>query len=356
VTAQLRWNDVNRDDIAQGELGCGFGTPGCEIDFATLPSNFGARALSTPRDLKRQYTIENGVEIQHELLSGLSVSGSFYRGDFHNIPLSYNSLRTFADYTPVPIFNPRDGSPLTAYNLNPAKATAVAIVDTSSDQQKKTYTGVTVGFNARLPHSINAFGGFNADRVLQNNCVQPDDPNLQIFCDDWKNHLPWQKSFKLSGSVPVWQGIMVSGSYQNLQGYNADAAAVPAADGHQIGSPSYGSYYLITRTTRYPGDCPAPCPAGQLVLPNLTAASLRIPLDPYGSVFTERINEVELRISRRFRLSKTIEIEPRFEIFNLLNNDAISAFRSVSYGTSSYLQPSALPPARFIGFGVQVKY
>ena len=48
------------------------------------------------------YTIENGIEIQHELISGLSVSGSFYRGDFHDIPLSYNSLRTFADYTPVP--------------------------------------------------------------------------------------------------------------------------------------------------------------------------------------------------------------------------------------------------------------
>ena len=38
-------------------------------------------------------------------------------------------------------------------------------------------------------------------------------------------------------------------------------------------------------------------------------------------------------MSRSFQLSKGIPIEPRFEIFNLLNTDAISAFRSVSYGT-----------------------
>jgi hypothetical protein len=356
VTAQLRWTDLNGDDIAQGAPGCTYRTAGCEIDFSTLPSNFGARALSVAQDLQRPYTIENGFEVQHELLQGFSVSGSFYRGDFHNIPLSYNSLRTFADYTPVQIYNPRDGSPMTVYNLNPAKATAVAIIDTSSDQQKKTYTGFTLGFNARLPRGVTAFGGFNTERVLQNNCVQPDDPNLQILCDDWKNNLPWQPSLKLSGSVPVWKQIMVSGSWQNLQGYNPDFSAVPSADGHQTGTPSYGSYFLITRTTRYPAGCPSPCPAGQLVLPTLTQASLRIPLDPYGSVFTERVNEVELRISRSFRAGKTFTVEPRVEIFNLLNHDAITAYRSVSFGTPSYLQPSALPPARFIGFGLQVRY
>ena len=77
-----------------------------------------------------------------------------------------------------------------------------------------------------------AFGGFNADRVQWNNCGQPDDPNLQRLCDDSKNDLPLQKSLKLSGFVPAKWGIIVSGSWQNLQGYNT------GVDGHSTGVPS----------------------------------------------------------------------------------------------------------------------
>jgi hypothetical protein len=349
TTSQLRWTDINGDDIAQGERGCVYRTPGCEIDFSTLPSNFGVRSLSQPQDLQRWYTVENGIEIQHALTDGLSVSGSLVRGDFRDMQMSYNSLLTPADYTAVQIYNPVDGTPLTVYNLNPTKASAVAMIDTSSSQQKKVFTGYTVSFNARLPRGISAFGGFNADRVQWNNCGQPDDPNLQRLCDDWTNDLPFQKSLKLSGSVPTRWGIIASGSWQNLQGYNT------GVDGHTTGVPSYGSAFLITRTTRYPSGCPAPCPAGALVASNLTRPSVTVPLQAYGAVFTERINEVEIRVAKTFK-HRGFSIEPRFDVFNLLNSDTATAWRSINYGTSSYLQPSAVPPARFVGFGLQVRY
>jgi hypothetical protein len=349
TTSQLRWTDGNGDDIAQGERGCVYRTTGCEIDFSTLPSNFGVRSLSQPRDLERWYTVEHGIEVQHTLTSGLSVSGSFVRGDFRDMPMSYNSLVSPADYTPVQIYNPVDGTPLTIYNLNAAKATSVAIIDTSSSAQKKVFTGYTVSFNARLPHGIRAFGGFNADRVQWNNCGQPDDPNLTRLCDDWQNDLPMQKSLKLSATVPAKWGIIASGSWQNLQGYNT------GVDGHATGVPSYGSAFVITRTTRYPLGCPAPCPAGALVAPNLTLPSLTVPLQAYGAVFTERINEVEIRVARTFK-HRGMSIEPRFDVFNLLNSDTATAWRSVNYGTSSYLQASAVPPARFAGLGLQIRY
>jgi hypothetical protein len=348
TTSQLRWTDISGDDIAQGELGCVYRAAGCEIDFSTLPSNFGIRALSRPQNLERAYTIENTFEIQHTVRR-VTLSGSVVHGNFKDLQMSYNSLRTLSDFAEVQIFNPIDGSPLTVYNLNPAKATAVAVIDTSSDQQKKTFTGYTFSFNARLPRDIAAFGGFNAERVLWDNCGQPDDPNLQRFCNDRQNQLPFMTSFKLSGAVPIVRGVRVSGSWQNLQGYNS------GVDGHTTGAPSYGSAFLITRATRYPANCPAPCPANTLVLPNLTLPSLTVPLQPYGSVFTERVNEVELRIAKTFRRGR-ISLEPRFDVFNLLNSDTAIAWRSVNYGTSTYLQPSAVPPARFFGFSVQVGY
>ena len=57
ITASLPWTDKNLDDIAQGERGCAFATdPTCEINFASLPSNFGTVALASPDpNLKRPY-------------------------------------------------------------------------------------------------------------------------------------------------------------------------------------------------------------------------------------------------------------------------------------------------------------
>ena len=59
TTQALPWTDVNRDDIAQGERGCTYLTPGCEINFANLLAELrravagavrsGHRSAPTPR-------------------------------------------------------------------------------------------------------------------------------------------------------------------------------------------------------------------------------------------------------------------------------------------------------------------
>ncbi len=40
-TQNVDWRDLNGDDIAQGARGCVYLTPGCELNFAQLPANFG---------------------------------------------------------------------------------------------------------------------------------------------------------------------------------------------------------------------------------------------------------------------------------------------------------------------------
>ena len=42
---------------------------------------------------------------------------------------------------------------------------------------------------------------------------------------------------------------------------------------------------VLARTTRYPANCPSPCPAGGLVIPNLTESSLTVPLTVPGTEF-----------------------------------------------------------------------
>ena len=139
IGARLTWRDLNRDDIAQGEIGCVYLTPGCEIQFSALPQNFGTRALNTQDpDLKRSSNLETSIAVQHELLPRLSVGAGFYRRSFQNLLLEDYVDRSQADYTPVTIVSPLNGEVITAYNLAPAKLPLTQRQDTNatSDRQQ----------------------------------------------------------------------------------------------------------------------------------------------------------------------------------------------------------------------------
>jgi hypothetical protein len=41
LTASASWTDLDLDDVAEGARGCVYLTPGCEINFAQVPTNFG---------------------------------------------------------------------------------------------------------------------------------------------------------------------------------------------------------------------------------------------------------------------------------------------------------------------------
>ena len=291
----LPWTDVNKDDIAQGERGCVYLSPGCEINFAGLPADFGRRALTTyDQNTQRTWNLESGLEVQHELLPGVSMTASWYHGNFRNLLLNDNQLVTLNDWTPVSVFNPIDGTAMTIYNLNAAKAGQVAVLDTNGPNRKQTYDSYGVQFTARLPHGATVFGGFGFDRLLRNTCDEPDDPNQLRFCDDANldanlppgesargYRIPFLGQGKISGSVGLPMGIQLSGTFQSNPGYPYRSLTTTRVTG--------GTSWLLSRTTRYPTTCPAPCPGGALVLPTLNgtpdnAANLRVQLIPYNSV------------------------------------------------------------------------
>jgi hypothetical protein len=63
-TVTASWTDLNGDDIAQGARGCVYLTPGCEINFATVPTNFGAVSLSSPDPaIERPYVDQFNVAL-----------------------------------------------------------------------------------------------------------------------------------------------------------------------------------------------------------------------------------------------------------------------------------------------------
>jgi Carboxypeptidase regulatory-like domain len=368
-TAQVAWIDANGDGVPQGELGCTYQTAGCEINLAQLPAGFGSLNLGTfAPDIKRMYNLEESVSVQHELMPRVSVTAGWYHRDYHNLRRRTNILQTFADYTPFTIFNPIDGSPITYYNVSAAKQNQVSYVDENATDRKMWYNGFEYSFNARLPHGITLFGGGMSERMMVNVCDERSNPNLLLYCDQTESDIPFRTQFKVAGTIPLRWGITASMAFQSLPGYNLNAfSAQYALTG--VSGPSgittnnapngAGTQWIINRTTTYsscPGNSAAMgCVVGALVDPGINVAQLTVPLVAPMTEYGDRINQLDLSLSRTFKYGR-FNLQPKIDFFNLLNVSPVFSVRSQNYGTQSYDQPSAVLNGRVFQLGAVVRF
>ncbi|HEX7281971.1 MAG TPA: hypothetical protein VF239_07945, partial [Vicinamibacterales bacterium] len=365
TTFNLPWQDVNGDDIAQGERGCAFLSAGCEINFANLPTNFGVRSLAQfDPDIKRPYSLAFNLGVTREVMPGLSVAAEYYRIDFKNITVRQNTLLNANSYNQFNVVSPLDGSVIPAWVIKPEFRGQVANVDSTSDEMKRVYNGVDINFNARLPQGARAFGGFNLERSLNDVCVSAEsDPNRSLYCNQWDSGIPWQKQFKATVVYPLpWYGISVSGAWQSLNGYLIGSAA-QAYGGFTAGTGfdrpnGQATFWQLTSTTRYAANCTGPCRPGELVLPELAAsgvANLQVPLVAPETEFTPRINQVDFSISKRFELG-AFRATPKLDLFNALNSDDYSSVATAQFGAATYKQPSVIIQGRIVRIGVDVTW
>lgn len=364
TSASLPWTDVNGDDIAQGELGCTYLQAGCEINFANLPANFGKRQLATvDPNFQRTYNLEYTVSVQQEVLPRVSMAATYYRRQFYDLPVTDNLLRTFADYRAVDVVSPLDGSVFKAYTVNTAAQLAqVNDFDTNAtgdNSRRQVYQGADLTYNARLPGGGTLFGGFTMERTLRNTCDEPDDPNNLRFCDDWQNNLPWLMQFKSAGTYPLPGGIQASLSFQSINGRPIGGFSTAR---NKIAGPGYGdvgtplaTQWLITRTTRYAANCTGPCRPGELVIPNLTEASLTLPLKPGGTELFDRINQLDLSLAKWFNFGRR-RMQLQVDVFNITNANPVLGVRSVNFDTAAYNQVSSILNPRVMRLGLQFRF
>ena len=365
TTANVSWNDLNNDDIAQGELGCVYLTPGCELNLAQLPRNFGTNTtLSTvDPDIKRIYNVETTVQVQHELFPGVSVNAGWFHRDFHNLRLRDNTLVRPSDYTPVTIASPIDGTPVTVYNLAQSKVSSVGVntLDRTAPDRKIWYNGFEATFNARLPKGGTVFGGFTTERVIEQLCDEPSNPNFLLYCDQTKSAIPWRGQFKLAGTYPTKYGIQVGASFQSLPGYILGTLPYYGFFGgtsSNVGSGvpnGAGTVWLITPSTRYAATCTGPCTPGALVIPGLTVSSIAVPLLPPATELSDRVYQLDVNVGKWIRM-RNLQVQPRIDLYNVLNRSDVVAVRSLNYGTSSYLQPATVLQGRIVQLGLNMKW
>jgi hypothetical protein len=350
-TASLPWVDKNRNDVAEGSLRCDFTSPDCEINFASLPANYGIAALNEYGAYPRTWNLEQGVEFSHELLDGLSVGANWWHGSFHNITNTVNQSWSTADYSPYTWYNPTTGQPFTVYARTvAATARPTRNLDTFDPERKQTYD--SYGFDAkwRIPGGGQISGGLAVERERQKSCTAPDDPNYRTatagvfngiaLCDDFALDIPWRPQFKMSGTKEIGWGINLSMSFQNNS------------------SPTSSRLMSVTRgTTRYPANCPSPCPAGEIIMPTAVfgQTTMSYMLESARQSFVERIVQLDIKVARTFRFGR-YQVLPTFEVFNLNNSDAIISYNTTNILSPTYLAPNSIMQGRMYGLGVVFRY
>jgi hypothetical protein len=322
-------------------------TPGCEINFNSLSSNFGTAALNEYGAYPRTWNLEHGLELQHELLPRLSLTGSWFHGDFFNLPTTLNQSWVASgdpllnpNYIPYTVYNPLSGEAITIYGRTAAAQTAATLnLDTYDPDAKRIYNAYSMEFKARPGQGAQIFGGFTFERQQDVTCTAPDNPNTLRFCDDRENALPFRRQFKVAGSYPVGLGITVSGSFQSVQG-----------------STSSQNIAITRNSTRYPTTCPAPCPAGAIILPaTFQPATFTLQLVDQDTLYTERINQLDLKVQKTFQYGR-VRVSPVLEVFNTLNSDAVVSYVSTNVLNTAYQRPNSILQGRMFGVGATVRW
>jgi hypothetical protein len=277
------------------------------------------------------------------------------KGNFHNLTATINQSWSLSDYTPFTVYNPLSGEPITVFSRSAAaQARPTRNLDTFDPERKRQYEAFAFEFRARPGRGAQLFGGFSIERQLDVNCTAPDNPNVPttsgaanaLFCDDTKNDIPFRKTLKLAGSLQLpWQ-VTLSGVFQSNHGITARNSTT----GGMVMSATRG-------VTRYPTTCPAPCPAGEIILPTalFNPGSLIVNLVDGDTVYSERINQLDFKVSRTFRFGR-ISVTPQFEVFNINNTDAIISYVSTNVLDAAYLRPNSIMQGRMLGVGLQTRW
>jgi hypothetical protein len=396
---------------------CVFRTPGCEIDLSGLDPTSGVfgtpSAQTTYQGFPRVWNFEQLVEVQHALTRRLSITGSWTRGSDRDITKTVNSARLEGDYLPYKNFSPIDGTPITLwYPKDAATRTRLRTANVNRSYvepfERDVYQQWSLEYRMRPYAGAQIFGGFTMDRNYDFTCTTSVpgfvvDPNSLRFCDDntqagiddggvfeqavglsdQGGSTPWAKDFRLGVSLPLpWYGVTLGLSYLNNDSGNivptysiipgSGATGTRYPDGgtaptnasftrkiaNQPAPPCPTAFGCVPGAFVIPSACTTTCSPGQYVNPGAAATStVTINMYPSGRIRRERLNQVDLKLSKTFRV-RNVSILPTLEAYNLFNKDTIFGYASGTFATSggNYLVPSATLQSRIIGFGAQGRW
>lgn len=306
------WTDSNRDDIAQlNEIG-----PSRNTQFGLARG----RNVQDP-NMERRFNWLYNVTVEHQILARMSLTAGYHHREYKNLTWTNNTLVTADDYTLVNVADPRgNGQTIPVYNLSRTKVGQVLNVDSNSDENKTLYNGYEVSLSARFGQGGYLITGMSSGLTQTKACqAAVSNPNVFRFCDQTEYDVPFRTQFKLSGSYPLPWGISAGAVFQSTPGAARSIT------------------YVVNRT----------------IVPQLSLSSVTVTLNESGSLYLERLNQLDLRFSKTIRYRAT-RIQPQLSIFNLTNSATILT-QNNSFGPALDRVQKVLD-GRLVRLGVQVDF
>jgi hypothetical protein len=347
VTMTRQWTDPNGDFVIQGdpfnpdangELG-----PSQNRNFGKpiIPNNFDPD-YAVGHGV-RPYNWEGSVAIQHELVPRVSVNAAYYRRWYGNFQVTDNILVGPADFTTYSVTAPSDarlpnGGGYTIsglYDLNPNQVGNVRTITTSSQhygQQVEHWNGLDFSAQARLAGGLLLQGGISTGKTTTDNCeiLQKLTENVGTTSTQFCHvETPWLPQYKFGGSYTLPFDIQLSGT---LQSFRSTAVSALATFTNAQIAPSLGRSLSQGTTASI-----------QLIQPN--------------TMYLDRLNQVDLRVAKLFKLANGARFKGMLDIFNAGNINTITGVNT-NYGTTgaSWLVPTAISLARLVKVGVQFDF
>jgi hypothetical protein len=339
-TATRTWNDANGNLIPEGDPLNPL--PNGEY-LGTINANFGKSIITTRYDPavsqgwgKRPYNWEYSASVQHELARRVALNAGYFRRTFGNFTVTDNLDVTPADYDQFCMTAPTDsrlgsvsGSQICGlYDIKPTKAGVasnriITFAKNFAGKTSQTYDGFDLNVNARPTGKFFLLAGFSIGRSITTNCALVDNPQTLRFC---QVKPPFQGSYRVSGGYTFpWQ-IQVSGVFQSIPP-DSVGATYPARNADAAAT--------LGRSIATPGGV------------------INVPLlQPY-TLFTDRVNQVDLRLSKALKFERC-RVEAIADFYNILNTAPILTY-TTTYGPT-WLAPSSILQSAYVKLGGRLSF
>jgi hypothetical protein len=356
------WTDSNRDFVVD----CDLINPRANGECAAMAdANFGGLLPAATFDSellrgwgKRNYNWEFSAGVQQELLPRTSAEISYFRRWYGNFPVPNNRAVEAADFDPFRITAPADprlpggGGYVVSglYDLNPAKfgipADYFVTLDKKYGNQVEYWHGFDGSLNVRPRPGMLLQGGFSTGRTVTDTC-------------------------EIVRQVPESTIITVAGGSAG-GGLRTSAAAASITYCHVATAfltqlKFVGTYTIPRVDVQVSGafqSMPGPEIAANYNVPNADvvpslgrnlaggARNATLNLVRPGTMYGERMNQLDLRIAKILRVGRT-RTSANVDLYNALNSNAVLT-QNNNFG--AWQQPTSILLARFVKLGVQFDF
>jgi hypothetical protein len=345
-SATRGWNDANSNYIPEGDPLNPL--PNGEFTGTLSNLNFGKSIVTTRLDPevaegwgKRGYNWEYTAGVQHELIARVSIEAGYHRRTFHNQTVTDNLDVAPADHDEYCITAPTDtrlgsvsGSRICGlYDVKPALAGVASnrVIRFASEYPGETsqvYDGVDLTVNARPSGRLFLQAGFSTGRTITRSCAVFDQPGtfraVAGVLTPCEITPPFQGNYRLSGGYTFpWQ-IQVSGVFQSIP---PDGILATLAVSNATASAALG------RTATFP--------------------SVNVALLEPSTVFGERVNQLDLRVSKSVRVGR-YRVEAIADIYNAFNASTVLT-QTATFGPI-WLRPSTILQSAFLKLGGRLSF